>query len=425
MKGESVEERLTQVFKRLRAPLDAGLEERTVSAMVASRPRRLSRRLRITAIAAGAVAVVLLVLGLFPFSGKDLEPAQAFARIYEAAGEADTLHIIARSWDSKNEEAEIEIWASSEGIYRNERYIDGVLSYLHLQTPTRYTTYAHPYLHEFASPALSGEEIMELALRTSLGTYDAIEKSLSYREGATISARREWGLSGEEYDVVEMEHETSWGPHTGLKKIIATLEPESGRLVSLEKYFLLDGSWELIYETEVVEWDVALPTGIATVEPPPGTTLRRGTWWRRTDNVLVTEETEDWFVTLHAIDVNVNGDVYLTMSWVSKSGFDPGTYSGYFPVIRIANDAGVAYEQPDSASCIIRPRGSAQECFWTIKMLRQESKVALDLPRTVDITIEPAPDPGPTPGQKVTFPGISLPPRQDAEDLQRREVTEY
>jgi outer membrane lipoprotein-sorting protein len=412
--SESGEERLNQVFEGLAAPLDPGLERRAVRAMTAYRPARLTPKMRMGVIAAGAAAAVLLALGLLPFSGR--EGDEAFARLYAAAEKANSIHIIALSRYGGNE-SEIEIWGSKDGVYRYEEHENGAVVLLELQGPNREVFYRPGEIREYEQPALPAEEIMETAVGRSLGTRAALEKLLSGKHTTSVSERREHTLSGEEYDVIEVERELD---NNTLERVIAWLEVDSGRLVSLEKYMLVGGVWEQTYMTALVEWDVELPEDVAEFEPPPGTTVIRSDWWRRTDSALAGGETADWAVTLHAIDVNRRGDLYLTLSWAPKPGkSSEGFDTDEHPRVSVTSGDGVSYEQNDSASCITRQRGPVRECFWAITMLREGNTASPNLPQTVDITIRPFPR------QEVTFYGIPLPPRQETDNPRQEEVIQY
>ncbi|MBE9565525.1 MAG: hypothetical protein IMF16_02110, partial [Proteobacteria bacterium] len=198
------------------------------------------------------------------------------------------------------------------------------------------------------------------------------------------------------------------------------IDPTTNRVLSMSHH-KYEGLWEPTYRADY-EWDVEIPDSIREFRPPEGTILQRLTWWEsRADELLDRSTTEDWDVTLHAVDVNPQRDVTLSLSRINTpDSAVQAVYNTAEPIrVDAVGSSGERYEQLSRYGCY----NAYDVGYWTTTLERQEPG---DDPRAVTLTIEPFPK-GVSEGQSVIFRYVPLPPRQDVEDvyLTAIEVTEY
>lgn len=145
------------------------------------------------------------------------------------------------------------------------------------------------------------------------------------------------------------------------------------------------------------------------------------TWWdERAGHGIAMGATTNWDVTVHAIDVNRHGDLYVTVSrWLRPDGESQPEAGVFVPIwVEALDDTGVSYVQDENyvGGC----GGCYQpECGYYIPILRREPA---DTPpgtaSTITVTVYPSLS-GPDAAQDVTFRDLPLPPPQTGEYLCR------
>jgi hypothetical protein len=141
-------------------------------------------------------------------------------------------------------------------------------------------------------------------------------------------------------------------------RVRAEIDPRTDRLLSLAEYRRENGSWREIYATEAIEYNVPIPHALREFDFPPGTVVERTRWWEgRTDKVLAQADVNDWNVKVHALDVDLEGNIYFTFSlwttrrelagWPAAEALDnKQTQYGRFITGTVANDYGVIVMRP-------------------------------------------------------------------------------
>jgi hypothetical protein len=185
------------------------------------------------------------------------------------------------------------------------------------------------------------------------------------------------------------------------------MDRQTDRLLSLAEYKLEGDRWEPTYVTDRIEYDVPITDGLKSFVFPHGTTVEYSRWWRtRTDKVIVEKKVDAWTVKVHALDVDLNGDVYLTFSLRSDRARDASgcpsaeavdnrqTRYGRFQGNTVLNDYGIIVMRPEVE---LRPKG------WKP-------------PTEITVTFWPRSDEEP-----VVFRALPLPP--PSEVVYQREVT--
>ena len=71
------------------------------------------------------------------------------------------------------------------------------------------------------------------------------------------------------------------------------------------------------YTITSIAYDQPLPDRLFTWKPPAGIQVTEiGDWWgERLGRTLATAQSRSWDLTIHAVDVAANGDIWLTASW--------------------------------------------------------------------------------------------------------------
>jgi hypothetical protein len=112
---------------------------------------------------------------------------------------------------------------------------------------------------------------------------------------------------------VEMDYEKHVGrpPEGNGSKTIRwqiVVDALTGRLVKWEQ----SG-----YTATTIAYDQPLPDHLFTWKPPAGAQVTEiADWWEeRLGRTLATAQSRSWDLTIHAVDVAANGDIWLTASW--------------------------------------------------------------------------------------------------------------
>ncbi len=408
------------------------LERVTAAVANAPAPPMARSRRRLIAVTVGA-AVALFALGFVPIPmGK---APGALERAIAALSGAPSVHMVARGWSGGNY-YRFEAWNAPDGSTRYEQWRNGTLWELMITRPEW-------ALHYDADSSTAWESDMppipdlrfQISILPDASTRTGLQKTLSYVQEALhgrVTERRERSLWGGAIDVIEAQCQVHSGwvisgvPYDsdGVALVQAEVDPGTNETISLREYKQVGSRWELLFETELIEWDVETPESLWTFEPPPGTKLTRHTWWTgRADAELAVAYSADWEVVLHAIDVNHTGEtVVLTISrWMSE-GSDPDLGARpQAPEVEAVDSSGSSYSQDPGMGCVTVPAGG----YWVRTLHRQGAAPGFP-PRAMTVTIgsQSEAEAGHPP---VTFRNIPLPPRQSTDDLfaAETEVIQY
>jgi len=430
MKHEIADEKLTGILDKLTGALPAQVEERVMREMANAKPVRARSRRRLIAIAVGA-AVVLFALGFVPFPmGK---ATGALERAMAAAVQATTVHIIGMESKEKGD-FRLEKWLSEDGFAREERWQDGKLTSVELDSGgiSRHFSYvgdandSHPYATENFDPIGRHKMGALMPRKSYIATLFQSMQLLDMFSAPKTNESKEVTLWGGSIDVAEIEGtirgEASIGGveyHDGdMLKIRAEIDPNTGCMVSMTHY-LYQGNWEQTYKARY-DWDVTLPANLREFNPPSGTKLVRNTWWQgRADKVIATAKSQDWEVTLHAIEVNQQGDIILSLqrNLTPESGLSKWV-NGAIPMrVEATDDEEQKYTQLNRYRC-----DNYFDLGYWVTTLKCGSSVGN--PKTVTLTIYPYPN-GMSENQFVVLRGIALPSRQKDPFKTSQEVIQY
>jgi len=439
MTDNSFDDRLREVLRSAELTISPreGWEQRAASEMARATQRGARSPRRRMLVAIGALLGLLIVgLGFVPFPvGK---ATGALGRAVAMMSVGDTVHVTSRSWYSDDTSFEMEEWMSADGFYRQESRENGQLTMatlaegpweLHcsldeLGTPRTSGSYDPTGLHPQLMPYGSELERRFEWLRHLAEWRGAPEPELAVTEQRVVSA---WGGP---IDVVDIE----WTVGTGgayfmlgsysegdCVRVRAHVDADTDRLLRVEQFREDAGAWERTCEVSY-EWDVEIPESVRHLELPAGISVTWYTWWeKRAEQIIAQAETRDWVVTLHAIDIQRNGDVVLSVSRVETPDSEmPLAYNSAPPlVVEGIGSPGELYAQQNYYGCYNARRSG----YWTTT-LKPEDPGAL--PRSLTLTIWPYRE-SPSEEQFVVFPNVPLPPRQDVNDLYAAEkrVVQY
>jgi len=356
-----------------------------------------------------------------------------------AVEQAASLHLIAHS-SYLGRTTRLELWWSDDGFSRRDwdqddgwhqsvKVVDG---------PRRiqYRRYARPDSVEQRGSERYGPARGRRPRAGFLVERTEIAEMFSWihsAKGWAIEQRRERSLWGGAIDVIEAEGVASMPAgafpitYAGRDRVRvrAELDPDTGRLLSLETYVFDNGSWERTYWTECVDWDVEIPESVREVEFPEGTTVQRDHWGaERTEETIATEYTQDWEVMLHGVEVNSRGALYVTGSRWGQPGSEIGAPNISWWVRAEGTDQfGRRYVQSGDERWSAHADGGT---YWTVVLEPESSRIPPSIPRTVTLQIHLCSVEG-FAEQAVTFRNVPLPPAQKGEALylESIEVIQY
>jgi hypothetical protein len=416
MKTEPEEIWVKQLTESISPPLSERTRQRALQGMAQVGPRPGCRRRRLMVMATAALAA-LVALGFVPVPmGR---AAGALERALAAAERARTVHIIGTSRDWQDER-----WQSVDGfnLLRNTR--EGKLFRFYLYDPDNHLSYHYisgsKKAYEDYLPSLRG-----VAPSIDLwGSPEKIKQSLDiFEQGLTnkkLSEYHEQSLWGEALNVVEITGELKadgvWHDspcHAGDKiKRKVEIEPETGYARSMEDYLYQNGRWQLKYQRQY-EWNKPVPapeTYQTWLIPPPGTLLTRGNWWKeRDEKVIAVERTRDFEMTLHSLDVNRQGVVFLSLSRARLVNCRVPLNDDNVPDIKVEarDNTGRNYT-----------RSNEIKGLWVLMLLPDNSE-SFKAAKSMTLKVYPySNDPaGLLSDQFVIFKDVPLPPRQSGDDL--------
>jgi hypothetical protein len=427
MKKEFADEKLTGILDKLTGALPAQVEERAMREMANARPVRARSRRRLIALAVGA-AVVVFALGFVPFPAGSAKGA--LTRAMAAMEQGGNVHILAKG-AGEMDGYEIELWESTNGLWRFETRKDGSVKKLELMNREKSLTYiaSSHYAHEFDIPPRVPEDKAVVGHMTGDSKFAANHLKRIKQIAKSISEERERSLWGEKRDVItaEITIKTKANPvempialglfgyqlgHShgdyrdpGTIRVKLVIDHASGRLLSEEEFRKQGDSWEQTASMKV-EWDGDFPPSLHDFKFPKGTTLRREVTFRgRTERILAKTEVDGWIVRLHDLERDKHGNLSAVISH-SGSGKRIGDARGWSLRIEARDNCGVKYEALSFRNWPF---------YYVFPLMREKTDVPLERAKTIKLTIF----------GKIIFSNLPLPPLSDKDKLFQDEVIQY
>jgi hypothetical protein len=340
------------------------------------------------------------------------------------------MHVTARGWLG-GDEYRFEEWSAADGSMRYEKWKNGELSFLIVNTDDLRLDYNAPpgMAYEYDMPPMPGRKQILTGHKTRAGLQKTMAFVQDHLDGGEVSEWRERSLWGGEIEVMEVEGTVAAGtvisgvPYDSAGTVIVRgeVDPQTDHVVSLREYLKMENGRQLVFETQIIEWGAEIPDSVWKFQPPAGTKLERSMWWTgRADRDLAAGQSGDWRVVLHAVDVAHNGDVVLTLSRWLPEGEAAIARRPETPHIEAEDDRGCTYSQDAGFGCSENPSGG----YWVTTLHPATSQSVLPNAITVTIGSPVEAEQGHPP---VTFRTLPLPPRQEADDLFKAatEVVQY
>jgi len=421
------------------------VRERAVAAMAAARPaRRWSRR----GAAAVAGVTALIGLGFVPFPAGSAEGA--FSKALAMTNEATAVHVAGRIWGPVGE-WRFEQWWTRDGFKRFDLYDGDQVVQRWLYDPGARMIYPRAQETEpvlrlrkmtvddpgdvwQAAPLIGpGAEVhrkrdvlprddvlpriepvgeSENPVETSFWQRLADqEKTLAVR----VEERERCSLWGGRRTVADVYAHRREGAHIEVLILGNLIGPvyewlgpgddvwvhmeadaESGAILALEQRKRVDGRWVLIYRVDSIESGVEIGDDVRDPALPEHHVQIEDTWWReRLVQTLARGESGDWLVTLHSLDVNRHGDLFVTLSRSPQVDIPPVREQAGGPVPRVesifieaTDDLGTRYLLPRYRFRFLR---ALPECDARVRLVPESPRASRRVPRTitVQVTIPP------------------------------------
>jgi hypothetical protein len=436
MLTEEQERHLQRTLKAAQSAPGPGLEARAMAAMGQAKPGRPSRRL--------LVASAVGVLALLGFGVARLPMGTASGIIDEMLATAAETSAVHMTGCGVGAEVVVEEWISEDGFSREEWREDDQLLWLDLRSgdftvhyrlnPDNGEVTARENFIPLREVSVLDESYRQRRMTSSLwplgGPLDNGRLDL-------VSESSEMNERGEVVDLVEVE----WTPggrtmmytyqdgdyirelvyEEGEPVLIRVeVDPSSGLPLRLEHYTETEAGWQNTYAA-CYEWNMEIPEELRTFTPPRGTVVECHHWWEsRIDQVIAEAATTDWLVTLHSVEVNRHGDIWLSLSRAETADSRMGDAYNSAPPIRVeaVGSGGESYSQLGRYSCYNMGGEGWGVGYWTTTL---EAADPDRRPRSVTLTVVPYPE-GVSKADSVTFRNVRLPARQDVDDPIAAEV---
>jgi|GEM_PF-6317128 len=422
MKTEPEEVWIKQLTENISPALSEQARERALQGMAQVGARPKSRRKRLLVIATAAL-VALAALGFVPVP---LGSAPgAWAQAIAAAEKAQTVHILGTS--RRGDFDKREIWLGRKGFRYFAEWSQGKLRYFSLRDPENNLSYNYYAKARQAYENYLPKPKSGIDMSLGLGSPEGIARSLKFAEQAlserSLSEYRKRNLWGGETKIIEIVGEIKNrgtvinGPHyrAGDKvKVIIVTDAKTGHARSEREYVYKKQQWQLEYQAKY-EWNVNLPgpeTYRKLMVPPPGTLLTRSNWWEnRANQAISITKNQDWEITLHALDINKRGEIFLSISRARRpDGRVPQKYNSGWIKVEARDNTGGNYTQASRCSVVMD--------HWIFSLL-PNNPGKMPVPHSITMTIFPySHDPtGKLKDEFVVLKDIPLSPRQNGDNL--------
>ena len=529
MSDRELQAEIAGLLETARPELTPELEARAVAAVESTQQAPARPRRRLIAVAVGA-AVALAGLGFVPFPAGGAKGA--FSRALAITNQGGGVHVTGRIWGPSGEWG-FEQWFSRDGFRRFDLldgdrvaarwlYDPGVAT-LHPEGTSepvqRYikieeqTGKKGPLGTWFSTPLIGPDAQVDDARDRDGGREDVAPypwrldqsqdptreeflKRMADNHGPLelkVEEHRRYSLwRGQQTTVADVyghRREGSmadvlilgnlmgpvfpWFEHGDDVWIHMEADPETGALLALETYKRVKGAWQLGYCVDSIETGVEMSMEVRAPEIPEGHVRVEDTWWRdRLGETLGVGQTEDWQVTLHRLEVNRLGELFVTLSRRPKVEVPPDMDSGHKPnaplrlfIVEGVDDLGNHYMSSAENLGVGNEKygpgahfgfvDAVPECQARVRLLQKEPLSSGARPHTLTLTVTTEPavreimprevneaverrlrqEYGEGPGYRswlsqflvmrevgwgtraVTFFGLSVPPRQKGEDL--------
>lgn len=449
MAQSDIERQMAQLLASAHHAPGARFEDRVISATAAVPPARPHSHRRLVFAAVGLAVAVLIALGVVP-SLTD-HGGKAWARALAKAAQAKTVHYVGYGWSGTGR-YEIEQWVDRPGGFsRYEERQNGVLLNLQMwdgndevrynalteqerKNPRLYPSMrdgklvvadlSTPIVHETYIPTFLGQDPTTFAYRDRMATmfFSLLDKDSSTIKVSSYSEEQQQTSAGE-VTVIEMEGQ-GMAIYGGGRRVLesmrvhAEVNTATNDLMLLQIYHYNNRTWELSYEVQAVDWNTPIPQEARRFDPPKGTKLIRNMWWeKRSGQALARAANKYTEMTLHAVDVNERGDIFLSLS----STFKDEPLEGTLDSMKVTDDTGTTYRTRGGCSYI----GGQAGAFIT-KQIMRDPDAKTPLPHKISIELYAFDDPK-AKDQLIQFNNIPLPPRQPGIDLpyRAREEIQY
>jgi hypothetical protein len=427
----SDDRKLRELFSQAASRPGPELKSRALAAMARGaaakpRPRRL------LAFASGLALIIGLSFVPFPLG----KTSGALQKALAAMEGAETVYITGRSCVN-NVPLTFKRWVAKD-FSRGETYRNGELELVILDYRGRRMIYSKAPIYyseltpsvEYNAPRIKGNRTYRWPGWIRLNTY--LKLPIEKDPSCKIQESKIWNIWEGESIIVEIRTEVTdrpfgygevdyskWGELRSVYKI----DPESHHVLSMEQYYSAE-NWRKTYEAEY-HWNVPVPDSLKHFSFPPGTVISHSNWWdTREDKVVRSIETKDWILTLHAIDVNREGEIYLSLTRVLKPESKLGPWEItplLLPKISVQDNLGHEYDGigPFERGFVGDMLYGGLGCYRTSK-----DKPGAPLPRAITLTVYPYPT-GKSRTEKYVLRDIPLPPRQKGNRLCLEDSTIY
>jgi hypothetical protein len=426
-----------------------------------ARPHRMRW---IIAAAVIVLAVIAAMLAPSRHSKLGVDLARAFAEI----GTANTLHITGYA-RIDNQDFDFETWMARDGFYRCEFRQAGELKelwYTDGDLETIKPTYAKPDWEPFNHiewpkkiyPRILVDSLLAPTWFAGGSSPDVLphasavgcipnQNQNDLLDSLRGRSSKEWpvkltitdlGIHDNMHEIqavveepayIESHDDGTWSPGKIIKyRITAMINTTSGKLVAAKEEWQEGGKWQLAYWAKNIEWNAKIASNLRTAPLPASHTYTRDHWWEtRLGKCAAKAETEGYDVTINTVERNRNGDVYLTISRVPKSGSEVAKHSSFGSMsfqIKVNDDMGTNYSLiPDNITELAHPGNDAFEALSYFVPAKAQIRMRLQTEQAsnaqyLNITLHmAAPCKDGNSWQDAEFRNLPMPSRHAGDDL--------
>jgi hypothetical protein len=286
---------------------------RSVSAaLVAQGPAWRSRRVQWASAGAAVLAAAVLAFGT---TGRN----DALAAAMHAVAQMktwQTCHLIRQSRDGWTYEQ----WVRIPDDVHEEVRLNGALTSISVQSASE----SWQYRADKNLVVHSQDKLMEPLKSSGVGTYvgplqdiERLQEEARRVGGLSIHERQDRMPDGRPVRVIDVQIDTA--KHYGQAPGAPPMPKTEHEVIYLDARTEQLLRWDTLTDGEtftILGYDQALPDTLFTWQPPAGVKVVEfnGWWETRKDQKLATAASQEWEVTVHAVDQAANGDVWLTAS---------------------------------------------------------------------------------------------------------------